>query len=139
MNFIEAVEGLKKKKAFKRKHWSKTQYLILDRYDNIRLFDYYDLEKYEISVEDVISNDWEECDKNIWFIVNKHHDYGLVNDKVYTYYGLAKEGTEEWDTYNIKQIYEKDLKDWTYYIDIQVNSDNESFSKKDIEEIKNLL
>lgn len=118
MDFIEAAKGIKENRAFKRMGWNDWVYLVQDRYGDIKLYDYHETEDYVPKTEDVLAGDWEECEKQTWYVIDTENHYHLVSDDVTVYYSLSLEeaGNRQ------KRIRKDEAKEWAYCINIKPSS-----------------
>lgn len=126
MDFIEVANGLENGKVYQRKGWSSDNYLVKDKYGNIKEYDYKEIKDFELTTENILAVDWVECKKQLWTIVNSQRDYGLYNDRVYLYYQLETK-IDYIDT-SLLVLSSNDIKEWVNYIDIKVNEEDVSLT-----------
>lgn len=122
VNFLQVAQGLKEGLVFRHPRFSEEEYLVLDYYGDIQVFDGRKVAPLELTPELVLSNQWENCNKQVLYILGTKLDFHLVSDEVFIDYLVSTEDKDHHDSWEDFILTEEEMLDKKRYVDIQIGS-----------------
>lgn len=136
MNILEVARGLEAGRVYRQKNWAPGFYLCIDSYKNMKMFDGRNVKDFEVTTTDMLSEEWEECTKETWYIVEIDREIGLYNDNVYVKYILSEE-KEDYDPWCCLKISFEEIETYKKYLHIELAEEN--LNEEDVKELQTLL
>lgn len=123
MNFLDVVKGIQEGNVYRHKDFSQVEYLVLNSYDEIKLFDgWHNIQSAELVADQVLSHDWEKCEKHTWYIRHIEEEVNLVSDEVYYSYTLLREDKEFDTSWEHITLSLEELLHYQQYVTLQISA-----------------
>ncbi|MBH0230963.1 hypothetical protein [Halobacillus yeomjeoni] len=137
MDFKQSAELLKEGCALRREGWSQNGYIVQDEQGKIRFFDHNEPNVFEMTLEDILADDWTQVEKDRWTIVSISYDRELMEGKLFVSYDVCSE--QDGKILNNRQIDEEELSKWSYYVNVDIFRTSQYLNEKDIDQVKQVI
>lgn len=134
---MEAVEGLKEGRVYKRSTWGDySRYLVMGQNKYIYVYESRDISNYNFTTHDILASDWIEYAKEVFVLKRKSFYSTMFGEEFHPYFDLEEENlSEEGLGYSYLEIKESDIQYWASYINIVLNEESD-VNKEEIKNIK---